>query len=87
MATCRTPCHHLVVAYDPTRLAQLGKRHQHLRAELEALRPELADEIRTATEAGLPQVEIAKLSGYNRDQIRQITLPPERRRSRAKAAD
>lgn len=72
--------------YDTTRLAQLGRKHQRLRTDLEDLRPQLADEIRAATEAGVSQAEIAKLSGYTRDQIRQITLPPDRRRTRAKGA-
>ncbi len=78
----------MVVAmdYDSTRLAQLGRRHQRLRADLEALRPGLADEIRLAAAAGVPQAEIAAMSGYTRDQVRQITLPPERRRTRAKAS-
>lgn len=70
------------MTYDPNRLAQLGKKHQRLRAELEALRPELAEEIRAATAAGVAQVEITKATGYTRDQVRQITLPPERRRTR-----
>lgn len=70
------------MTYDTTRLAQLGKKHHRLRTELEAIRPELADEIRTAAIAGVPQVEIAKVAGYTRDQVRQICLPPERRRRR-----
>ncbi len=73
------------MTYDRTRLDQLGKKMQRLRAELEALRPDLADEIRTAHEAGLPQVEIVKATGYTRDQVRQICLPAERKRTRAKA--
>lgn len=71
--------------YDRTRLDQLGKKHQRLRAELEALRPELADEIRTADQAGMAQVDIVKATGYTRDQVRQICLPPEKRR-RGRAA-
>lgn len=66
--------------YDLTRLRQLGKRHRRLRDELDALRPELAEAIRAAAAAGVPQVEIAEESGYRRDQVRQICLPPERRR-------
>lgn len=68
------------MTYDTDRLAQLGRKHQRLRADLETLRPELAEEIRRAHEAGVSQTEIARLSGYLRDQVRQITLPPERRR-------
>jgi hypothetical protein len=73
------------VTFDPNRLAQLGRRHQRLRAELEALRPELAAEIRLAHEAGVAQVDIVKATGYTRDQVRQICLPPERRRRAANA--
>ncbi len=68
------------------RLVQLGKRHQRLRSDLEALRPELADEIRAAYAAGVPQVDIARATGYTRDQVRQICLPPERRRTRRAAS-
>lgn len=70
--------------YDRTRLDQLGKRHQKLRADLEELRPRLADHIRGAHDAGMSQVDIAKATGYTRDQIRQICLPPERRRRGAR---
>lgn len=70
------------MTYDTSRLTQLGKKHQRLRAELEALRPELAEEIQAAAAAGVPQVEIVRASGYTRDQVRQISLPPERRRVR-----
>jgi len=74
-----------MTSFHTDRLAQLGKRHIRLRDDLDALRPELADVIRAAHVAGVPQVEIVKLSGYTRDQVRQICLPPERRRSRVKA--
>lgn len=74
------------MTYDPDRLQQLGRRHQRLRADLEALRPELAEAIRAAAEAGMPQVDIVKATGYTRDQVRQICLPPAARRSRTKAA-
>jgi hypothetical protein len=75
------------MTYDPARLIQLGKRHRKLRDDLEAVRPELADEIRTAHAAGMPQVEIVAASGYTRDQVRQICLPPDRRRTRGKKGD
>jgi hypothetical protein len=68
--------------YDRSRLDQLGRRFQRLRAELESMRPELAEEIREAAAAGVAQVEIVRATGYTRDQIRQITLPPELRRTR-----
>jgi hypothetical protein len=70
------------MGYDLNRLASLGLRHQRLRADLNALRPELAEEIRAATAAGVAQTEIVRLTGYTRDQVRQICLPPELRRSR-----
>lgn len=73
------------MAYDVDRLVKLGRRYQRLRAELEALRPEVADEIRAAAQAGVTQVAIVKATGYTRDQVRQICLPPERRRVRRHA--
>lgn len=72
--------------YDPSRLTKLGAKFQRLRAELEAVRPDLADEIRTAHEAGMPQVEIVRLTGYTRELVRQICLPPDRKPVRAKSA-
>jgi hypothetical protein len=70
------------MSFNPDRLAKLGNRHNRLRADLAALVPELHEEIRAATAAGMPQSVIAKATGYTRDQVRQITLPPERRRRR-----
>src|SRR5258705_7163387 len=78
----RHACYHHAMEYDLDRLNQLGRRHQRLRADLEALRPELADEIRAAHAAEVPQVEIARATGYTRDQVRQICLPPTKRRHR-----
>lgn len=74
------------MAYDPDRLNDLGRRYQRARAEVDAVRPDLADEIRAAAAGGMAQVDIVKATGYTRDQIRQICLPPARRRSRAKVS-
>lgn len=41
--------------------------------------------ISAAHDADVREVDIATASGYTRDQVRQIYLPPERKRSRAKA--
>jgi hypothetical protein len=75
------------VTYDPDRLAQLGRRHRKLRDDLDAIRPELAEAIREAYAAGVAQVDIVKTTGYTRDQVRQICLPPELRRRRARSQD
>lgn len=83
MAACLTVWHHRSMAYNPDRLTYLGRRLQRLRTAVDTLRPEVAAEIRTAHEAGMSQVDIVRATGYTRDQIRQICLPPERRRSRA----
>lgn len=69
--------------FDLTPLRQAGAKHKRLRRDLDAIRPELAELIRKAHAAEVPQTVIAELSGYTRDQIRQITLPPDRRRTRA----
>jgi hypothetical protein len=57
---------------DWEKLKQLGRKHQRLRAELDAIRPELAEEIRAAARAGVPQALIVKITGYTRDRIRII---------------
>jgi hypothetical protein len=72
--------------FDTGELERLGKRFQRLREQLDELRPLLAAEIQAATAAGVPQAIVARLSTYTRDQVRQIILPPEKKRSRAKAA-
>jgi len=73
--------------FDATELRQIGTRHKRLRKDLDEIRPRLATLIRAAHEAGMPQVDIAEVSGYTRDQVRQICLPPERRRVRAARAN
>lgn len=88
MPAARRLCHAqgmTTSTFHHDRLRQLGRRFQRLRRELDELRPELAEVIRAADAAGVPQVEIVKLTGYTRDQVRQIVLPPERRRRRAAA--
>ena len=60
------------MGYDTTRLAQLGKRHQKLREEAEAVRVQLAAEILAAVDADVRQVDIVKATGYTRDAIRQM---------------
>jgi hypothetical protein len=72
------------MTYDPDRLRRLGSEHKRIKTRLKSLVPELADEIRTAAAADVPQVEIVEATGYTRDQIRQICLPPDKKRSRAK---
>ena len=66
--------------FDPTRLTQLGDRRAQLQAELEALRGPLVDEIRRAHAAGMPQVEIVRLSHYTRDRVSIFTAGPGPRR-------
>lgn len=62
------------MTYDPQRLQQLGKKSQRLRAELEALRPELVAEIKAAAAADMRPVDIVKATGYTRDGIRKILI-------------
>lgn len=71
--------------YDTTELERLGRRFQRLRREIDELRPLLAEQIQAATIAGVPQAVVAAKSTYTRDQVRQIVLPPERKRVRRKA--
>jgi len=48
-----------------------GRRHQLIR-ETEEVRLKLADAIRAAAAAGMPQVTIVKATGYTREQVRLI---------------
>lgn len=70
--------------YDTTRLDQLGRKMARLREEEAEIQPQLAAEIFAAAEAGLPQVEIVRRSGYTRDAVRKICL---RKRQMAAAGD
>lgn len=81
-----------VTDYDLTELRALGRKRQRLVEELEELRPELAAEIRKAALAKVDQVEIIRITGYSREQVRQASMSEEereaereKRRNRGKA--
>lgn len=67
------------MTYDTKRLADLGRKHRKLKADLDALRAEIVPEIIAADLAGLQQKDIAELSDYTRESIRQICLTDEQR--------
>lgn len=69
------------MAYDTKRLAELGRKHRKLKADLETLREQMAPEIIAANLAGVQQKDIADLSDYTRESIRQICLTDEQRES------
>jgi len=56
--------------YDTYELGFQARRVADLRAELAAARAELIQQIRGAAAAGVPQVEIMRITGYSRDQAR-----------------
>lgn len=60
------------MAYDTSRLADLGDRHQQTRAAYEQARDELLPEVHAALAAGVRQVDIVKMTGLTRERIRQI---------------
>lgn len=64
-------------------LTSLGERHKDLRAELEELRADLADVIRAAAAAGVPQKDIIEATGYTREAVRQIIKPKAREAANA----
>lgn len=67
------------MTYDTSRLAKLGKEHKRRRAALDEIRDQLAPEIVQADQAGIQQREIAELSGYTREAVRQLCLTDEQR--------
>jgi len=70
----------VAMTYDPTRLQQLGRRHKKLRAQLEELQKELAEEIVAADRSGeLKQVKIAEMTGFTRESVRVFCLTPEQK--------
>lgn len=83
------------VDYDTRRLAKLGAERQERQRIERKERPKLLSEIRAAAEADVPQVEIVRLTGYTREQVRRICLPDaqreaedrQRRRRRRKPAE
>lgn len=65
--------------YDPTRLAKLGRQRKKLLDQLEDLRAQITPEVVAAELSGLTQKEIAALTHYTRETIRQMCLTPEQR--------
>jgi len=65
-------CDHVAVAYDTSRLAELGAERTELTEKLAANRPEWLAEILAASKAGVGTVEIARLAGVTRDAVRQL---------------
>lgn len=53
-------------------LAALGRRNRKIRADAQKLRDEVVPKILQASLEGLQQKEIAELTGYTRESIRQI---------------
>ncbi len=67
------------MTYDRSRLTKLGREHRRLKAALERVRADLADEIPKANAGDVPQNEIAALADYTRESVRQLCLTPEQR--------
>lgn len=58
---------------DPSpALLAAARRRTHALDELEAARLELAELIPAEVEAGVRQVDIVKVTGYTREQVRRI---------------
>ncbi|MFY1589011.1 hypothetical protein ACN267_31475 [Micromonospora sp. WMMD734] len=55
-----------------TRLDDAARTHQHAKAALDTARTELAQAIVEAARTGTKQADIARTSGYTREQIRRI---------------
>ena len=58
-----------------TTLAAAARRRLKAETELKAARADLAEAIRADAAAGVRQVDIVKLTGYTREQIRRIVNP------------
>lgn len=69
--------------YDTTHLRQLSKRYRKLVDDLDAIRPDLQAEALAALGAGVRQAEIARITGWTRDNIRQMV----KRRDRSAGSD
>lgn len=61
-------------------LRRLGATHIKTRAAYEAARDALEPEVIAAIDAGIPQVEIVRLTGLTRERLRQIGKAVERQR-------
>ncbi len=68
--------------YDLTKLDKLGAQYEQLRAEVDEVGKEVADEAEGARLAGVPQVEIAKASRLTRERLRQIRIAREKAAAR-----
>lgn len=74
------------MAYDTTRLDQLGAKRIRLVAQLKDVVDELDTEIPKARAAKVTYAEIMKKTGFSLSQVQEKSRPPERRRSRARAS-
>ena len=64
------------MSYDLTRLEQLGRRAERLRAELAEVMPQIRAEVVAAINAGERQVDVARAARYTRDAIYKIGQRP-----------
>ena len=63
-----------MTALDEAR--RLGARRAKLEAELDAVRQKLPGVVRAAVDEGARQVDIVEATGYTREMIRRMLLPP-----------
>jgi hypothetical protein len=63
-----------LVAMDKQSLAHVAGRFRDAEKRTEILREELASAIRAANTDGVPQKDIAEVTGYTRQQVRRIVL-------------
>lgn len=60
-------------------LKRASRVHQRRRDAYEEAHADLAEKILAAHHAGIQQKEIAQITGYTREAIRQLCLSPEQR--------
>ena len=63
-----------LVAMDKQSLAHVASRFRESEKRTGILREELASAIKAANDDGVPQKDIAEVTGYTRQQVRRIVL-------------
>lgn len=72
------------MGHDLSRLAELGRKRQRLRQQLEDLRPVLEEEIRAAHAAEVEQTVIASTARVTRETVRWVCLDEQQRQEERK---
>lgn len=68
-------------------LVKAAAEYRRIEADLVTARAKLAEAMYEAAQAGMPQTEIIKISGYTREHVRRIVRQVEKDREQAQTGE